>query len=80
MADRHAAPQLHSPENEHDGPGWLNFVIVVARWNALKFIWVGPISLILLTRVRIQEALARWSARREAETTGAVQCAEASMA
>ncbi len=55
-------------------------MILVARWNALKFIWVGPISLILLTRVRIQEALARWSARRKAETTGAVQCAEASMA
>lgn len=41
-----AQPEL-LPHRVEDGPGWLNLVIVAACWNALTFIWIGPISLIL---------------------------------
>jgi len=44
---------------EDGGPGWLNLVVLVALWNTLKFIWIGPISVVLLIRVRIQVAVAR---------------------
>lgn len=38
------------------GPGWLNLLVLLFVWNALKFIVIGPISLVLLVRVRIREA------------------------
>jgi hypothetical protein len=38
------------------GPGWLNLLVLLFIWNALKFIIMGPISLVLLVRVRIREA------------------------
>lgn len=50
---------------EGGGPGWLNLIVLVTLWNTLKFIWIGPISLILLIRVRIQEAVARRHQRRQ---------------
>jgi hypothetical protein len=34
------------------GPGWLNLVVLLAAWNGLKFIWIGPVSLIALARCR----------------------------
>lgn len=37
------------------GPGWLNLVILLFLWNPLKFLITGPISLVLLRRVRHQE-------------------------
>lgn len=37
------------------GPGWLNLLVLLFLWNALKFIVMGPISLILLARVRLVE-------------------------
>ncbi|MCA9238892.1 MAG: sulfate permease [Planctomycetales bacterium] len=40
-------------------PGWLHLVVLWAVWNALKFIIMGPVSLILLIRARTQEAIAR---------------------
>ncbi len=50
---------------EDGGPGWLNLLVILFVWNALKFIVMGPISLVLLARVRIQEAAARRRARRQ---------------
>lgn len=41
------------------GPGWLHLVVLWAVWNSLKFIIMGPVSLILLIRARTQEAVAR---------------------
>ncbi|MBS1698406.1 MAG: sulfate permease [Actinobacteria bacterium] len=38
-----------------EGPGPLNLLILLFFWNALKFLWTGPVSLIDLTRVRAQE-------------------------
>lgn len=51
-----------------DGPGWLNLLVLLFIWNAMKFLIMGPVSLILLIRVRTQEAAARRRARR-AEAT-----------
>lgn len=38
-----------------DGPGPLNLLILLFFWNAMKFIWIGPVSLIELIRVRARE-------------------------
>lgn len=40
------------------GPGWLNLPVLLCLWNAMKFIIMGPVSLILLARVRVREAVA----------------------
>ncbi|WP_243227601.1 sulfate permease [Microbacterium sp. CIAB417] len=31
---------------EDGGPGWLNLLVLLLIWNALKFIWIGPVSLV----------------------------------
>jgi hypothetical protein len=48
------------------GRGWLHLVVLWGCWNALKFILMGPISVVLLARVRIREATTRRDQRREA--------------
>ena len=47
------------------GPGWLNLVVLLFIWNAMKFAFMGPISLVLLIRVRLQGAAARRRERHE---------------
>ena len=47
-------------------PGWLHLVVLWGVWNAMKFIVMGPVSVVLLVRVRIREALIRRDERREA--------------
>jgi hypothetical protein len=37
------------------GPGWQNLLVALCIWNALKFLWIGPISLVALVRARISE-------------------------
>lgn len=49
------------------GPGWLNIFMLVAFWSALNMLWIGPISLILLARVRIHEHAERRAVRRQAK-------------
>ncbi|MGK0721787.1 sulfate permease [Leucobacter sp. W1478] len=44
---------------DHGGPGWLHLVILICLWNAMKFIVMGPISVMLLLRWRHFEAVAR---------------------
>lgn len=44
---------------DHGGPGWLHFVILICIWNAMKFIVMGPVSLVLLLRWKHFEAVAR---------------------
>ena len=34
------------------GPGWLHLLVLLFAWNALKFIWIGPVSLVLLVHHR----------------------------
>ena len=50
------------------GPGWLHLVVLLGCWSALKFILMGPISVALLVRARIREAMIRRDQRREART------------
>lgn len=49
----------------NDGPGWLNLIVLWASWNALKFLLMGPWSVVLLIRVRHEEAAQRSRARRQ---------------
>lgn len=44
---------------EQGGPGWLHLIVVVCIWNALKMLWLGPVSLVLLVRARQHEAATR---------------------
>ena len=41
------------------GPGWANVFVLLFGWNALKFIVMGPISLVLLVRVSVAEGISR---------------------
>lgn len=41
------------------GPGWLNLLVILFIWNALKFLIMGPFSLLLLTRARVAERRTR---------------------
>lgn len=45
-----------------NGPGWMHLVVLWSIWNALKMLWIGPISVILLIRARLHERAER---RRE---------------
>ncbi|MGP9617557.1 hypothetical protein ACT3S2_11080 [Arthrobacter sp. AOP36-A1-22] len=40
-------------------PGWLHLVVLWAIWNMLKMLWIGPISVVLLSRARLREARER---------------------
>jgi hypothetical protein len=51
------------------GPGWLNLIVLWGVWNAMKFLIMGPVSLVLLVRVRVREAVARRRARAEQATS-----------
>jgi len=48
---------------ERGGGGWLNILVLLFVWNALKFVIAGPVCLARLVRVRVMEARARKSAR-----------------
>lgn len=48
-----------------DGPGWLNLLVLLFIWNALKFLVNGPITLIVLIRARIAERRDRRLAERQ---------------
>ena len=30
------------------GPGWLYLLVLLFVWNAFKFLWIGPVSLLLM--------------------------------
>lgn len=47
-------------------PGWLHLVILLLVWNAMKFIIMGPVSLVLLIRARATEFRDRRLERRAA--------------
>ena len=59
-------------------PGWLHLVVLWAVWDAMKFIIMGPVSLVLLVRARTREVGARrrgrtretpsWTTRQEEPT------------
>lgn len=49
---------------EAGGPGWLNLVLLLAAWNMLKFLIMGPVSVILLIQARLREAACQRRERR----------------
>lgn len=49
------------------GPGWLNLIVLLLVWNAMKFLIMGPISLFLLARANIREAIERRRIRRQSD-------------
>jgi len=57
------------------GPGWLNLVVLWGVWNAIKFIIMGPVSVVLLARVRLAESAARRRLRRESDRMALVPAA-----
>lgn len=32
------------------GPGWLYLLVLLFVWNAFKFLWIGPVSFLLMVR------------------------------
>ena len=48
---------------EGGGPGWVNMLVLLFLWNAIKFAIAGPVSLLWLVRLRIAEQRARRLAR-----------------
>lgn len=59
---------LLSTAAQNGGPGWLNLFVFVAIWSALKMLWIGPISLVLLVRARAHEHVQRRAIREAAKT------------
>lgn len=51
---------------EAGGPSWLNFFVLLCAWSGFKLLWLGPLSLVVLTYVRIREGLERYRAGRRA--------------
>ena len=50
---------------DNGAPGWLYLVVLLCVWNALKLLWIGPLSLIQLVLIRTRERRTRsanWSA------------------
>lgn len=60
---------------EDGGPGWLYVLVLLALWDMMKMLSVGPISLVLLIRARAREAVAARHVRRatDAVDSDAVQ-------
>lgn len=50
------------------GPGWLNLLVLLFIWNALKLLVNGPITLVVLIRARVAER--RDPRLAERESTG----------
>lgn len=48
----------------HDWHESLYLLFALLLWNGFKFLWIGPISLALLTRARLRERRASASAQR----------------
>jgi hypothetical protein len=38
------------------GPAWLNALVLLTIWNGFKFMWIGPVSVVRLVRVKLAEA------------------------
>lgn len=61
-APAHAFGRYETPDG---GPGWLHLIVLWACWNALKFIIMGSVSVVLLVRARLREVAIRRHQRRE---------------
>jgi hypothetical protein len=55
---------------DNGGPGWWHLVVLVFLWDMFKMLWIGPISVVLLVRVRVQEAVEARRVRPGPDMTG----------
>ena len=62
------------------GPGWLNLIVLLTIWNGIKMLWLGPISLIKLARVRAQAFAARRRSRKNTDQVESHDASEAALA
>jgi hypothetical protein len=53
----------------HGAPGWINLVVLIAFWDAIKFAVLAPVSLVRLLRVRHQEKVMLRDYERSQPTT-----------
>ena len=44
---------------DNGGPGWFHLLVLMCIWNALKFMVMGPVSVVLLVRARTAERRGR---------------------
>ncbi len=51
--------------SSREGPSALYLLVLLFFWNAAKFIWTGPVSLVELLRVRAQERRRHDTARSD---------------
>lgn len=56
---------------QNGGPGWLSLVVILLAWDAFKFLAIGPVSLVLLIRIRLVERSTRRSQNSRIETAQA---------
>lgn len=49
------------------GPGWLYLLVLLFAWTALKFLWIGPVSLGRLVGARARE----WNTCRATDQSSA---------
>lgn len=49
------------------GPAWLSLLVLLCLWNTMKFIIMGPVSVALLVRARMREAIERRQTRAASE-------------
>ena len=65
----------------HDGPGWLNALVILFTWNGFKMLRIDPVTLVLRGRVHVTRADEtadtqdddQAPVQPEVETTGAVR-------
>ncbi|MDI6024064.1 hypothetical protein QBL02_10955 [Leucobacter sp. UT-8R-CII-1-4] len=49
----------------HNGaPEWMHLIVLLCIWNALKFLWIGPVSLVHLVRANAREHRAHQAVQR----------------
>lgn len=55
----------------HDGaPAWLHLIVLLLVWDAMKFAFMGPVSLVFLLRAKATETRARRALRRAVIISG----------
>lgn len=50
------------------GPGWLYLLVLLFVWNAFKFLWIGPVSVVQLASARARSRRRRLAATRGMES------------
>lgn len=71
---------LLSTAAQNGGPGWLNLFVLVTIWSAMKMLWIGPISLVLLARARAHEHARRRAIPKATRTEQDAQQADLMLA